>query len=383
MAVNTLTNAIPKILAMALLSLRGFTVMPALVNLDYGTDAKEQGDTVDVPIHSAITALAVTHANTPPDDAGITPQKVQIALDRWFEAPFFMSDKDLLEVSRPGSFVPGQIREAAKAIADQINADLFGCYNEVYGFTGTPATTPFGTANDVSDATNLRKVLNSQRAPLGDRRAVLDVDAAAKALTQRSFQDASWRNNDQTIREGQIGRALGFDFFEDQAVPTHTSTALSAGAATVNGAHAVGVTTVSIAKATNASNLVKGDIITFAGDSQTYVVGANVTLAVGNTNVTISPPLKVAQAGGAAMSLKATHVVNLGFHRDAFALAMRPLAAPQGFTGGSIIQSMVDPQTGLTLRIEVSRQHKRTRWAIDALWGKKLVRPELAARLAG
>lgn len=381
---NTLTNVIPQIMAQALLALRGFTVMPGLVNLDYGRDAKEQGDTVDVPIPSAITAVQVSHANTPPDDDGISPTKVQIPLDQWWEAPFFMSDKDLADAAR--GITPAQLNEAVKSIADKINISVFGQYKGVYGYEGTAGTTPF--AADVTAATAMRKRLNAQKAPLNDRRAVLDVDAAANALGLRAFQDASFRGDTDGIREGQIGRKLGFDFFEDQAVPSHTAGTITTGlAAKAATAQAVGLKSVvcTTAGSTGACALLAGDVITFAGDDQTYVLTANATQAAAATDVTlaIEPGLKVALAGGEAVTVKASHVVNLGFHRDAFALAMRPLATPEGFTGGNIIRTMVDPLTGMTLRLEISRQHKRTRWSIDALWGVKLVRPELATRLAG
>ena len=81
-------------------------------------------------------------------------------------------------------------------------------------------------------------------------------------------------------------------------------------------------------------------------------------------------------AGGAS-----THVDNLVFHRDAFALATRPLSVPT--TGGSIISSATDPISGLSMRLEVSRQHKQTTWAFDMLYGAKLVRAELGCRLLG
>jgi hypothetical protein len=171
---------------------------------------------------------------------------------------------------------------------------------------------------------------------------------------------------------------------------THTSTPFSAGAVTVNGAHAVGFGstdngrsgTVSINKATNPTNLVRGDILTFAGDLQTYVVLADVTLAVGNTTVSISPALRVAKVGAEAVTLKATHVVNLVFHRDAFAFANRPVA-DQLFTGGNEISQMTDPQTGISMALEVSRQYHQVWWEFSLLYGTKLVRPELAMRLAG
>jgi hypothetical protein len=63
---------------------------------------------------------------------------------------------------------------------------------------------------------------------------------------------------------------------------------------------------------------------------------------------------------------------------------MRPLqGATQGDGYGNQIVAMTDPQTGLSMRLEVSRQHKQVVYSLDALWGVKLIRPELAVRIAG
>lgn len=378
---NVLTQVMPKILAQGLLALRQQAVGIGLVNTNWGPEVAKQGDTINVPIPSAIAAQNVSPSNTPPATDDIAPTTVPIPLQHWVEAPFYLTDKDLGEII-VSDVVNGQISEAVKSLANRVATDLYSEYKGVYGFEGTAGTTPFGSGVEVGSATAARKRLNKQLAPMDDRRLILDPDAEAAALGLRAFQDTSWRADADGIRNGQIGRKLGFDVFMDQLVPMHISTPLTAGAATVNGAHAVGVTTVSIAKATNASPLVEGDVISFAGDDQTYVVTADVTLAVGNTNVGISPALQVAKDGGEAMTLRASHVVNLGFHRDAFALAIRPLEAP-GNGLGNLIQSAVDPQTGLALRLEISREHKRTRYSFDILYGVKLVRAQLATRLAG
>jgi len=50
---------------------------------------------------------------------------------------------------------------------------------------------------------------------------------------------------------------------------------------------------------------------------------------------------------------------------------------------GSNIVSMTDPVSGLSMRLEVSRQYKQVVYELDALWGVKLIRPELACRIAG
>ena len=383
---NDLTAVTPKLLAQGLLALRQNCLAAQLVNRQYEAMAGMKGSSIDVPIPSAIAAQDVAPGATPPATADVTPTSVSITLDQWKEAPFYMTDKDLLQAQ--AGTIPMQASEAIKSLAAAVNQYIYGFYKKVYGFAGTAGTTPF--ASSVVEYMDSRTILNKQLAPLGDRRVVLDPAAEGNALKLGVFLQADQRGDQQGIIEGRIGRKLGADWYMDQLIPTHTSTALSAGAATVNGAHAVnaGSTdggrtgTVSIAKATNPSNLVAGDILTFAGDTQTYTVLANVTLAVGNTTVSISPALQTAKSGGEAVTLKASHVANLAFHRDAFAFATRPLADnTEGL--GNIIQSMVDSVSGLTLRLEISREHKRTRFSYDILYGAQLIRPELACRIAG
>jgi hypothetical protein len=50
---------------------------------------------------------------------------------------------------------------------------------------------------------------------------------------------------------------------------------------------------------------------------------------------------------------------------------------------GNYIKSAVDPVSGMALRLEVTREHKRTRYSFDVLYGVTTVRKELACRLLG
>ena len=314
---NDLSKVVDKLLAQGLLALRGTCVMPRLVNSDYSNLAAQQGASIDVPIPSAIKAQAVTPGATSQDTGDISPVSATIKLDRWMEAPFYLTDKDLMEANR--GVIPMQASEAVKAIANDVNATLLGLGRKFYGMVGTPGTMPFST---VVDATNARKVLNRQLAPVNDRRIVLDPDAEAAAQV------------------------------------------------------------VSLAKATNAAGLKEGDILTIAGDAQTYVVTEAVSLAVGNTAVKIYPGLARLTTGSEAVTVSGSHVMNLAFHRDAIAFATRPLMdSANGL--GNLIQSAVDPVSGLSLRLEVSREHKRTRFSYDILYGADVVRRELGCRIAG
>lgn len=376
---NTLTEVTPKLLAQGLLALRENSIMALLVNRDYEAEAAQKGSTVDVPIPSAIATQDVAPGATPPSTADISPTSVAIPLDQWKEAPFYLTDKDML-TAMDGT-IPMQASEAVKSLANTGDLFILGLYKGIYGFNGSPGTTPF--ASDTTDATASRTTLNKQLAPMTDRRFVIDPDAEGNALNLRAFQDMSFSGSAQAILEGNIGRKLGFAWFMDQNVVSHTAGSLT-GTIVTDGASALGATTITLATdAAEAVNLLEGDIVTFAGDTQTYVLTADATIGASTTgNITIDPGLKVAHSGGEEISVKATHVVNLAFHRDAFAFAMRPLQdAAEGL--GNVFEQATDPVSGLSLRLEVSREHKRTRFSYDILYGGALVRAALATRLAG
>ena len=173
----------------------------------------------------------------------------------------------------------------------------------------------------------------------------------------------------------------------DDAVPTHVAGTLAAHGADIASTTAAGASSVQVnASAGGGLILNKGDIFSIAGNTQTYTVLATVS-AIGSASksaVRIDPPLAAIASANSALDIKGDHVVNLVFHRDAFAFANRPLvSSTTDMSLGNKILSLTDPQTGITLRLEVSRQYKQVVWEFDLLWGAQLVRPQLAARLAG
>lgn len=369
---NLLDQVTPKLIAQGLLALRGNCVMPRAVNRDYDPMAEQRGATVNVPIPSAIPVSDVNPAPNAPTTENIEPETVPISLDQWKEAPFFMSDKDMKQAI--AGVIPMQASEAISALAETVDAFILSQYKGVYAYTGLAGTTPFSTLTQTSDAIQAAKLLNMMKAPKPNRRFVVDPEAEAAALNLRAFQDASFSGETFGIEEGVINRKLGFDWFMDQNVPYHTTSA-SLADWLVDGQHAKGSKELTIK--TGADDPALGDIFTIAGDTQTYVI-----LAYSGLKATIAPALAQLTDNDSLLTFKDSHTVNLAFHRDAIAFATRPLE-DQGNGLGNIITSQVDPISGLALRLEVSREHKRVRFSYDILYGAALVRPQLIVRLAG
>ncbi len=373
---NTLTEVIPKLLAQGLLALRQQAIMPRLVNRAYDAQAGEKGSTIDVPIPSAVTVASVTAAATPPSTNSQTPTSANIVMSNWEEAAFFLTDQDMQEAMN--GFIPMQASEAVKAIANSVDVALLSLYKNIYGSAGVAGTAPF--AADLSEYLAARKEMADQLAPMDPRYMVIDPTAEANALALRQFSDAAFRGDDAGIINGQIGRKYGALWVMDQNIPAHAAMdADLLGAINDAGAIIAGVKTLTVDALTSAPN--EGDIFTIADITGQYVCDAGCTTTLLNFTPGLENGLATAD-GSEVITFHGAHTPNLLFHRDAFALAMRPFSGVDPLNLGAF-QSALDPVSGLALRLEVTREHKRTRFSYDVLYGVQTVRPELAVRVLG
>jgi len=395
---NTLTNVIPQILAMGLRTLREQAIMPRLVNSSLGDDAREKGDTIDIPVAAALTARNVVPDQTA-TNVTITPSKQTVTLTRWRESCFMLTDRDIGDAYQ--GIVPRQADEAVKALANDVDSWILQqLYQKAYHNAGTAGTTPFAgvaPATTLAAFKSLRTKLVKANCPMDENlHVVLDPDAEANALIMSPFLKADERGDQGAIIAGMIGRKLGMNWWVDQNVQTHTAGGVTTAAGTaVTPAIAVAISATAEATAltmtyssTNIGSLKVGDLFTIENNTtQQFVVTAAVstTTIAGNTTVTVAfqPPLTVKASTTNVITFKTTHVANLAFHSSAFYFASRPLLATSQDGLGSIFQSAIDPVSGLALRLEVSRQNKMNTWSFDILYGGKCVRPALAGRLLG
>jgi hypothetical protein len=383
---NTIPAVMTQLTARAVNVLRRRSHMARYVTTAYSLTPGQKGKTVDVEIPPTQTAGAITAANSTPSNTDVTATTVAVTLDKWYGADFHMSDQDMSRVDKDLNFFPAAAEASLDAVVKQVDDDLLGLHTDVYSAGGTAGTTPFASTA-AAYTTGSRKLLNESLAPTRDRYVVLDADAEANAVNLSAFQSLYASGDQNVIVEGEIGRKLGADWALNQGVISYVGGTLTNGSgklAKVNDAsYTVGESTVDIDDTSLSGTIVKGDIFTVAGDTQQYVVTAGQT-AAGNAiaAMAFTPTSKVAWADDAVVTFVADHQANLNFQRGAFALATAPLeSAPDGL--GTMTQTIVDPLSGLTLRLEVSRQYKQTRWEWDVLYGVRTLRAELAAKILG
>ncbi len=386
---NTINSLlVDRIYAMGLLALRRQTELLRYVTTyeKEMMDNSFRGDTVVVPIPSQRSDSDVTDvvpSNTPPVPSDITPRYATVTLSNWKKVNFALTDFEVSKLS--AGTMSDEFSGAIDVLAGNIIRSVVSNYTGIYQYAGTAGTTPF--ASSTASAASARKLLNTSGAPMENRAMILNFDADANAIGLSLFQQYLQKGDTETLREGTIKRALGFDWAVDGYLPTFTGGTLSNGtskAALINGAATVGVSTINIDSGTLTGTLLVGDLFTVAGDTQQYVVTGNKTASSNAISaLAFAPPAKVAWADNAVITFVASHdVAGLAVHRQAIAFASKPLDDVT-IQGGSEIRQIPDPVSGLTLCLEITRQYKQTVAEFSCLWGSTLARPECAVRILG
>ena len=374
------TNILNVGVMMSMDALREHLALTKIVNTNKGNILPMgQGEIVKVAIPAAVATVTVTSDVVPPAVSAVTPTSVPVTVDQWELAPFAIEDKAVYQIER--GIVPMQLSEAAKSLANTIDAYLWSLLHDgdgVYGYTGTAGTTPFGT--DLSAFYDANQQADDQLMPVDNRFMLINAKAKALALGLSPVQNAMFRGGGDHFVRGQIGEVGGAEWIMSQTVPLHTA-GTDDGATLTNAAGSTG--DVSIACDTGTGTLVAGDIISFASHDQTYIVKALVA-NVGAGTITFAPALVADVTNSTAITVRATHRVNTLIHRDCIAFSMASLEGTAMTATAQANQAVaVDQESGLALRLKVSEQYYQTQWAFDALYGGAIPRREFGVRIGG
>lgn len=396
---NMLQDIAPKILAMGLQELEANCITSRLVNTDYSAEGAQRGTTIDIPLPPKINSIDVVPAVVDQTLGDIQMDTVSIKMNNWKQAGFSINDKERGEIME--GVMPVGIKAAANRLARDIDLSVLGLYRSVYNYAGTAGTTPMSSGN-LNDVIAARTALVRNNCPMdGQIRALLNPVAEAAALSLPAFQQYLQAGTDITIKDGLIGRKLGLDWYMNQnldslrhvkgtAPASLTTASLPVSTVTADASDPVRhnprtVNTITLNGVASGDTIKSGDVFSVAGDTQTYVVNADATASGTSMTVAFSPAPKVQWPAASTVTFRASHDTNLVFHRDAFALVVRPFKEDpiNSQVSAAYSQTMIHPKSGLPLRLKITGEGNQVSYRLDVLWGVGAVRPELAVRLAG
>lgn len=386
---NQIESLVPRIVARGLLSLRQKALFPRLVNSEFGAEAAKRGDVIDVPLSQEIKAQDVEPSHNAPEPPDTQLQSVKVELKHWQKAAFHLTDKEMDQIEANESFVPLQMAEAVGALARAVNQSIIDVMHDASKDVGAfmmPAFARVGADNTslaahegLQPVIDARRELNGAFAPKSHRSFVLNYDGEAALLGLTNGLDATKASDSDFGMEGEIGRRLGFDFFATDNLEIGAQDIFTASA---NSNYSSGAQNVTVT--VKSHQIDNNETIAFQDEAgQSYVVTAQ---QGGQTSrrLTLSPALRKSVSKGDFLGAADGKTIGFAFHRDAVALAMRPLSSTGMTTGhNGQMMTITDPESGLSLRLEVTRQYKQTVWEFDLLWGVSLVKPTYVVRVQG
>jgi hypothetical protein len=383
---NTLTDIIPTIYAgLDQVSREMIGIIPA-VSRNTGVERVAVGQTVNVPVVPAATGGNITPASVPPDDGDVVLGNVDLTITKSKYSPVRWNGEEQLALGPTGQYnkiLADQFTQSFRWLANQVEVDLFTAgykaASRAYGTAGTP---PFAVADDLSDFAGVNRILDENGAPMMGRQLV--VGSAARFNLegkQKVFFKANEAGTDGLLRDRILNQAFGFQIGYSHAAPGHTKGAGAGYLVDNTGGYAAGTEAIHID--TGTGTILAGDVVTFAGDSNKYVIGSGFA-GDGDGDIVLNDPgLRAALADNAAMTVGNSYTASLAFTSNALMLAARAPALPDGGDSADDRMFVQDPISGLTFEISLYREYRRIRYEVALAWGVGAVKSEHIALLLG
>ena len=300
------------------------------------------------------------------------------------------------------------IMAAMAAVANEIDRQgLALAHFATPNAIGTPGTLPSTQALALAAVLGVNQRLDEEAAPRNDGGRALILNPGLNGAIVGGF--AGMFNSqavlDKQFRRGVMVDSLGLAYAMDQNVDVHTNGTQPVAGGTVNGAGQSG-TAITVNAGSITGTITRGSKITFAGS---FLVNPQARVSTGTlaqftvtadvpvngTVINISPALTptgqfqnvtASPANAAVITVFGTasgvYNCNVGFHKDAFTLAIVPMFAPPN--GNGVVDVGTETHKGMSMKVtqfyDGINDNFITRW--DVLFGWAATYPELACILA-
>ena len=379
---NTLTSLIPSLYASLDIVSRELIGAIPCASLDATVERAAVGQLVTSFMTPTAAATNITPGVTPPNDGDQSIGNVQLSITKARRVPFRWNGEEQLGLrnggTNPAAVRNSQMTQAIRTLVNEMESDVVAAArvgaSRAYGTAGT---TPF--ASTLGDPAQVRKILDDNGAPLNDRCLIIDTTAGAALRTLAQLTKANEAGSTLTLRDGELLNLHGFSIHESAGVTFNTKGTGTAYTSNTAG-YAVGATDITLI--TGSGTINAGDIVTFAGDTNKYVVVTGIA-APGTISIAAPGLRQAIPTSATAVTVGNSYTGNIAFSSSSLILATRAPALPDG--GDMAVDRMMitDPRSGISFEVAMYAQYRQMQYEVSACWGVKGIKNAHAAILLG
>jgi hypothetical protein len=377
---NTLTALAPTLFSTARIVPNELTGFLGAVSRDFDDKGVSQGGTVKVSVVPRLTAGSIatpSMAFTAGSDR--IGSSIDLTLNQTAEVSWNMTAEEERQLMNGGTAVDvftQTVKQGWRSLRNQVEAYIGTlAKNSASRSVGTSGTTPFASNTDLLvDAQTILKDNGVQ----DELSFIMNTAASAKLQKLTNLQKISEAGNGDLLRAGILGNLHGFALRESAGVATHT---VGSGTSYTSSTAGFAIGSTDIAIITGSGTVLAGDVVTFTGDTNEYVVKTGVAAA--GTITLQEPGLKKALAASAvAMTIKTTaYAGNIALNKNAIVAVVRPSLQPDGANAEQLTVS--DEVTGLSALFLRVPGDGMTSWYMRQVYAAAAVNPYGIASLRG
>lgn len=356
-------------------------VVPS-ITINGGSEAVALNDTVRSHFTRVPTVGTIVPSMTIPEGTDQTVDNKTLTIDQTASVKIPWTGEEMKHVNNGSGFSTiygDQITQAMRVIVNQVENFCWGLvYKGASRAFGTAGTNPFATNfNGVSE---IRQILVDNGMPDDGRTTlVINTLAGTKMRQLAQLQQVNTSGNEQLLRQGTL-LDLHRLMIKESAAPIVVAKGTGASYTSTNAGFPVGTTSIPLI--TGTGTVLAGDRVTFAGDTNIYVVQSGV--AAPGTITLNEPGLRQAiPAAATAMTVGNNATMNVAVHQSAFELAIRPMELPNGSDAAVDVMNIQDPHSGLSFQISAYKGYKKAMFEVSTVYGAKAWKPDFIAALLG
>jgi hypothetical protein len=342
------------------------------------------GDVIRSSFTRPVSATTFVPSMSIPEGTDQTVDNKTMTISKQMSVPIPWIGEEVAHVNNGIGFdtiYGDQIVQAMRDLTNKIELDLYAeVSTQSSRAVGTAGTNPFTTNTDlIADG---RQVLVENGCPVMSAEMSLIASYAAGTALRKtpSLQKVNEAGNESLLRNGIILPLQGFNVKETAAASLRTK-GTGASYTTTTAGFAVGTKQIPLITGTGTINA--GDVVTFAGDTNKYVVEAGIsapgTITLGGNGLRQAIP-----ASATAVTVGNSYTGSILLHKGAAELVMRPVKGV-GVGKDAAVDSMiiVDPFSNLQFMVATYFGHGKKMIEVSAAWGVKCWKGDFVATILG